>query len=188
MNAAIALKSIASLSVLWFFIVYLWRDYRLDSFRDHVFSIRDRLFLYAANGNVDFEDPAYGLLRDRMNVVLRYAHEFTLTRMFIILATHDRTKSTAIVKWEQAVEALREPTRSKVKEFNTCFAVAVLQHMVFGSFFLYVVLRPLMLFLNPFQVREVAERPQLVSGVEGLESDALEQDARRMEHEVAVAV
>lgn len=182
MNEFIVLKSVLGLMALWFFVYHLWRDYRLDAFRDHVFSVRDRLFLYAAKGNINFNHPAYTILRDRMNVVIRYAHEFTLSRIFLILVTHNyQVRSKAIVRWEEAVEALpNEMTRQKMKEFSVILAVAMLQHMVYRSFFRYIVIRPIMFLVNPFQVREVAERRHVVSSVEALESDALEQDARRI--------
>jgi len=105
--------------------------------------------------------------------------------MFLILVTHDKTKSVEIVKWEGAVEELPEKARDKIREFNTCFAVAMLQYMVFGSFFLYVVLRPFMFLIKPFHV---VERPQVVSSVERLESDALAQDALRVARDPMVAV
>ena len=184
MNAEVVLKSVLGLMIFWFFIYYLWRDYRIDSFRDDIFSIRDRMFLYAANGNIRFEHPAYALLRDRMNTVLRYGHAFTMNRMFIALATHKKMpKGEAITRWEQAVEELPNETQRRMKEFNTCFAVSLIQHMVYLSFFRYIVVRPFMFIVNPFQVNKgvwVAERPQVVSSVERLESDAQEQDARRI--------
>lgn len=184
MNAEVVLRSVLGLMILWFFVYYLWRDYRIDSFRDDLFSIRDRMFLFAANGNISFDHPAYALLRNRMNTVLRYGHAFTMTRMLIALATHDKMpRGEAIARWEQAVEELPDEMRRMMKEFNICFAVASLQHMVYLSFFRYVVVRPVMFFVNPFQVNKgiwVAERPQVVWSVERLESDAEEQEARRI--------
>jgi hypothetical protein len=180
MNLYIALKSILSLFGLWFFVYYLWRDYRIDAFREHVFSIRDRMFLYAANGNISFDHPAYTILRNRMNVLLRYGHEFTLTRMILVLVTHVKLKSETIVKWEAEVAQLPDETQRIMKEFSVCVAVAVLQHMVYYSFFRYILVRPFMFLIKPFQVREIVERPKVVSSVERLESDALEQEARHV--------
>jgi hypothetical protein len=178
MNAEVVLRSVLSLMGFWFFVYYLWRDYRIDSFRDHVFSIRDRMFLYAAQGNISFEHPAYTLLRNRMNAVMRYGHVFTMSRMLIALATHEKMpKGEAIKKWEQAVEQLPSEIQRKMKEFNLCFAIALLQHMLYLSFLRYAVLRPFMFFANPFRINEGV---WVVSSVEQLESDAQEQDARRI--------
>jgi|SRR6267378_234199 len=188
MNFYVALKSILGLFGLWFFVYYLWRDYRLDAFRDHIFTIRDRMFLYAANGNIGLDHPAYTILRNRMNVLLRYGHAFTLTRMFLVIISHDRLKSDSLVKWEEAVEELPKDTRNKMKEFNLCVVVAVFQHIVFNSFFRYVLLRPFAFFLKPLQFREIVDRPKVVLTVEHLESDALEQEERHVARTHAVAV
>jgi len=162
---------------LWIIVCYLWGDYRNDAFRDHVFSIRDRMFLYAANGNVSFSHPAYAILRSRMNALLRHGHEFTLTRMVLVLTTHPTVKSESTVKWEAALAQLPEETQSKLKEFNLCVAVAVFQHMVYCSFFRYLVCRPLVFFFGP-GVRYIVARPRVVESVERLETESVEQEKR----------
>jgi len=180
MIAAIALKSVLSLFVLWFFVYYLWRDYRLDSFREDVFSVRDQMFLYAASGKISFEHPAYTILRERMNIILRYGHVFTLTRLILIRETHAGFKNDAILQWEAAVRELPEDIQRKMREFNLCFLIFALQHVIYYSFFRYILIRPLMFFFNPFKFKEMMDRPNVVSTVEQLESDALEQEARHV--------
>jgi len=44
---------------LWIVVNYLWRDFRNDAFREDIFSVRDEMFLYAAQNNISFDDPAY---------------------------------------------------------------------------------------------------------------------------------
>jgi hypothetical protein len=180
MNPDIALWSTLALFALWIAVYYLWRDYRNDSFREHVFSIRDRMFLYAAQGNISFDNPAYKILRDRMNGLLRHGHEFTLSRMALILAAHPMEKPDVLLRWEAAVGELPQATQVKMKEFNVCVAVAVLQHVVYCSFFRYMTLRPLMFLfhLRKLRLREIVESPKLASGVERLENESLERDAR----------
>src|SRR5712692_1685090 len=143
MIAAIALKSVLSLFVLWFFVYYLWLDYRLDSFREDICSVRDRMFLYAASGNISFDHPAYTILRDRMNIILRYGHAFTLTRLILIRETHAGFKNDAIIQWEAAVAELPEDIQYKMREFNLCVIIFVLQHIIYCSFFRYILVRPL---------------------------------------------
>ncbi len=180
MIAAIALKSVLSLFVLWFFVYYLWLDYRLDSFREDIFSVRDRMFLYAASGNISFDHPAYTILRDRMNIILRYGHAFTLTRLILIRETHAGFKNDAIIQWEAAVAELPEDIQYKMREFNLCVIIFVLQHIIYCSFFRYILVRPLMFLFNPFKLDEMMDRPEVVLTVERLESDALEQEARHV--------
>ena len=175
MNTDIALSSVLALFGLWIAVYYLWQDYRNDTFREDIFSVRDRMFLWAAQGNIRLDHPAYTILRDRMNALLRHAPEFTLTRMALILATHPMVKPETLVRWEAAVGELPKETREAMNEFNACVAIFVLQHVVFCSFFRYMVLRPLMFFVK---VRQVAKSPKVVSGVERLESETVEKDAR----------
>jgi hypothetical protein len=177
MNPDIALRTVLALFWLWIAVYYLWRDFRNDSFREDIFSVRDKMFVYAAQGNISFDHPAYTILRNRMNGLLRHAHEFTLTRMALILMTHSPVKPETLVRWESAVEELPMEAQEKMKEFNLCVAIFVLQHVAFYSFFRYMILRPLMFLI---QVRKVVESPKVASGVERLESESLEQEARHL--------
>jgi hypothetical protein len=188
MSLYIALKSIVGLIALWIFVYYLWRDYRLDSFRDDVFSIRDQMFVFAANGNITFDHPAYTILRNRMNVLLRYGHAFTLTRLVLIKLTHPLLKNDLMEKWESAVEQLPVETQVRMKEFNLRLTVSVFQHIVYSSFFRYVMVRPFMFLINPFRMTDMKERVIVVFTVEHLESDAVEQEARQGRRAHAVVV
>jgi hypothetical protein len=185
MNPEIALISVLALLALWIAVYYLWPDFRNDAFREHLFSIRDRMFLYAAQDNIGFDHPAYALLRDRMNGLLRHGHEFTMTRMALILATQSLAKPEVLLRWEAAVEELPKETQTKMKEFNLCVNVAVLQHVVFCSFFRYMTLRPLILLFQlrkRVEFRKLVESPKLASGVERLESESLEREERLQAH------
>ena len=179
MSLAVALKSLLALTGLWFAVYYLWRDYRVDAFRDHVFAIRDRMFLYAAQGNISFENPAYALLRDRMNMMLRHGHEFSMTRLLLVIAKQPVTPTPkTFVKWQEAVDELPKPISEKMKEFNLVFVVALVQHVIFYSFFRYMFIRPLMPLLNQFKVREVVDKPKVVRTFEQLETETAAQEAR----------
>lgn len=191
MNAYIALSSILGLVGIWYLVMVRWSEYRLDSFRDDLFRIRDGLFMFAASDGISFENPAYAILRERMNVLIRYAHEFTLTRFLIVGATQDYSrKGPGVVRWEAAVAELPEPTRSKIEDYNRSVAFAVVKHLMFSSFFRYVVLRPTIYVFKTIKgidaVRnQVVFRPEVVSKVEALEADALEHDAIAKEKEMA---
>lgn len=175
MNPNIALISVLALFALWIAVYYLWRDFRNDTFREDIFSVRDLMFIYAAQGNISFDHPAYTILRNRMNVLLRHGHEFTLSRMALVLATHSIVKPESLLRWESAVQELPKETQDKMKELNLCVAIYVLQHVVFYSFFRYITLRPLMFLVH---LRRVVQSPKVATGVERLESASLERDER----------
>src|SRR5689334_20196537 len=79
-NFTAALHLLLSLALLWFLIFRLAREYRIDALRDRLFGIRERLFDYAANEGISFENPAYTRLRMLINSLIRFAHRLTFTR------------------------------------------------------------------------------------------------------------
>src|ERR1700722_11214716 len=179
----IVLKSVLALAGLWVFIFYFWRDYRIDSFREQVFSIRDRLFLYAADSEFGFDSPAYKMLRNRMNVVLRYAHEFTMNRFLFFLIFRRSNRPSEVWNLDQAIEAVRsQREREKLQEFNLILAFAIFQFIVYQSFCLYLITRPIVglsqMLLHVDYRQAMQNRPELAGSVERLESDAME-DAQR---------
>lgn len=70
------------LCLLAVLVLFLWREHRVDAFRQRMFEIRDELFDFAAEGNISFDDPAYGSLRSLLNGYIRFAHKMSLTRTF----------------------------------------------------------------------------------------------------------
>ncbi len=177
MNFYVALKSLIGLAAMWYFVWYLWRDYRLDAFREHLFSIRDRMFVYAAEGNIRFDHPAYTNARTRTNQLIRLCHQLTLTRFIIIIVTHPMPSTTSVIEdWNRMTCDLSPDVRLKMLEFRLCVSVAALQHMVYSSFFRYLIVRPLTLIRDPFKVTELKEHPRVVMTVDRLEFDTVEQE------------
>jgi len=180
----LVLKSALALAGLWIFLFYFWRDYRLDAFREHVFSLRDRLFLFAAEGNVSFEDRAYRILRDRTNIALRYAHDFTLIRMVLIMCYPFRNQKSESQEWMEAVQAIEsDEVRESLLEFNAVLSVAIFHLIIYRSFFRYLLVRPIM---NVIHGDILTRRPEVVSGVEQLESEAIKDARAHDKHLVAV--
>lgn len=168
------IQSLVSLFGLWIVVYYLWRDYRNDSYRDDIFSVRDEMFMYAAKENISFDNAAYTLLRGRMNALLRHGHDLTLTRLIILSTVYDdRPAGDLYVKWETAVNQLQSKTAEQIKEFNTRINIYVLQHLLYRSFFRYLVFRPVM---HWFPIRKLIERPNVTTSVENLETTTIEEE------------
>lgn len=174
----VALKTALGLLFICLFVFYLWKDYCLDTFREDLFAIRDDLFLYAADGNVGFEHPAYRILRHRLNVSLRFAHEFTLVRFVLATLILAKVPSYETATWEKALAALSPEARAKFDEYRNDFVVAFSKYVTLRSFFLYLLFE---LVHAVGLCKEVARRyvlPRVVTGVERLESEALAEDMR----------
>jgi hypothetical protein len=174
MNTDVVLVSLLGLFGLWIVVYYLWPDFRNDSYREDIFSVRDEMFMYAAKNCVPFDHPAYTILRTRMNGLLRHGHELTLTRLLILFAVYkdlERIPNESFNEWERAVEQLPDQAQEQMRDFNKRTNIFVLQHLVFRSFFLYLVVRPLMYVIR---VRDVMDKPHVTNTVERLESATLE--------------
>jgi hypothetical protein len=109
--------------------------YRLDSFRQNVFALRDELFDYAAAGNISFNDPAYRLLRQSMNGFIRYAHQLSLFRLvFTFEIWKYRHEKSWADSWEKALKNVnRLEVRRKLNEFHERSLVLVMDRIVTGS-------------------------------------------------------
>jgi hypothetical protein len=170
-----ALQSVAPLFGLWLAVYYLWRDFRYDAFREDIFSVRDEMFLWAAKGNIRFSNPAYTILRNRMNALLRHGHDLTVTRTVLMLVTYDGTKSDIAIQWDKAVEELPVEVKSRINWYDRRVTIFVFQHLIYCSFFRYLLIRPLM---TGIDVHQLVETPVVASGVQRLESKAVEEDKR----------
>jgi hypothetical protein len=116
----------------------IWRaDQRTDIFRQQMFSIRDELFDFALDGNIDFQHPAYYLLRNSMNGFIRYAHRLTFFQLLITVVrwklTEDVQALTWHSKWVAAVDSLPEGTRDALRKFHDRSMDAVATHIILGS-------------------------------------------------------
>lgn len=171
------LLSSSGLLGFWLAIYYLWRDLRYDAFREDIFSVRDELFLWAAQGNIEFSNPAYSILRNRMNALLRHGHDLTLTRAILLFVTHKEMKSPITVQWEQAVETLPTKTRETMNWYNLRIGIFVLQHLLYCSFLRYLMFRP---FITSSGVQDLIAKPAVATGVQRLESKTIEEDERTL--------
>jgi hypothetical protein len=117
------------LFILWAFLYFCYRDYRLDTFREELFIIRNELFEYAASGALPFDSPAYSLLRNFVNQMIRYAHSLTFTRYIIVVILnniHGDGRYNIIMEWKKAVARIdSEEVRNKLYEFHNRIATSI---------------------------------------------------------------
>lgn len=179
MTASVSLLSALGLLALCGFTFYLWRDYRLDVFRERVFSLRDGLFLYALENKINFESIAYVGLRDRMNTMLRFAHELNFTRFFLVATLHPFSEGNPeLIAWEKAVDSLpQEKDRARLRDIRDAFALAIFEHILLRSFFRFILLRPTKAIVQIRRMTRHTILPRATRGIEQLESEALEEEA-----------
>ncbi len=111
---------------------------RLDSFRQQMFSIRDDLFDFAADGHIAFNDPAYVLLRKQMNGFIRYAHHLTVFRILMTAAIQKLSGRPAPNEWspdwERARAAIKsEYVRERLDEIHRRAVNLAVKRLLIGS-------------------------------------------------------
>ncbi|MEJ2228087.1 MAG: hypothetical protein P8Y67_07600 [Alphaproteobacteria bacterium] len=135
--------SLLSLAMIWIFLFWIYVDYRVDSFRQRVFALRDDLFDEAANGRISF-GKAYGLMRSTMNGGIRFAHQITLFHMLVIAVTYPRRQSD--IKFDtlfsNMIEDLPENEINILKEYKYKFELLVTEHTLLSSPFLLITVIP----------------------------------------------
>jgi hypothetical protein len=100
----------------------------VDRYRQHLFEVRDDLFIYAAKGNIGFDHRAYANLRMMLNGAIRFADRFSFTyvaSMFVLLRSiqFDDTESdkfsedlrSSIAELPEEVQAYLQNVRKKLK-------------------------------------------------------------------------
>jgi hypothetical protein len=119
--------------------------WRLDSFRQDMFEVRDQLFDYAADGNISFDHPAYVLQRRQLNGLIRHGHQLTVFRGLMTIAIHKVSGVPAAPgdswgdAWQKALNTIEDSSvRGAMEQFHRRGMTLVIGHLVTGSPLLWV--------------------------------------------------
>ena len=129
----------SAVALFWSLLIFKIIPYsRLDAFRQKMFSIRDEMFDYAADGNIPFDHPAYILLRRQMNGFIRYGHQLTVFRCLMIVAIQkvsgDALEGVWFSEWQKALDSISDDcVRKKLENFHHRGMVLAIKRMFFGS-------------------------------------------------------
>lgn len=137
MNSAVTiLMSLVSLALIWWAVFWLYRDYRVDLFRQRLFERRDALFDAAAEGRLGFDDPVYGLMRAAANGCIRFAHLFNFAQ-FIVLAFESAWRKEDEPKFREIVSTLSSDLTADQKTLRDDYLAYmngnILGHVILGS-------------------------------------------------------
>lgn len=130
------LSTVLSLIGLWIAFDAGYRPYRVNRLRDRLFELRSSLFELAREGGFErgFSDPVYVRCRHVLNSYIRYAHQFNLFRMFVLLWSGRWWIDADRLMREkedfcEALEALPQKTRARIIENFRETDVAIVEHM-----------------------------------------------------------
>ena len=122
-TAFTVLSSLLSILGITYLLFWRYRALCTDWFRQRVFELRDELFDYAAEGNISFDNPNYGMLRKAMNGHIRFAHQTNGWHGLIFAAFFRKADRQYIQEafeydWVKASAKLPPETRQKIEDFR----------------------------------------------------------------------
>jgi len=132
---------------LWMFFFFLYRDYRLDFFRQKLFGLRDELFDLGINQEIEFNHPAYGMLRSIVNGTIQYGHRFGLLSIvahYLFMRKYEHKIKNFDTNWKAACSDLSDETRDKLLSIQHRMHIAIIGQIVFTSSLLIFILVLLM--------------------------------------------
>jgi hypothetical protein len=126
------------ISTAFVLVIWWWMaGYHADNLRDQLFTVRDKMFLYALDRGI-VDTAAHENLRRLMNSLIRYAHRVSLGRL-ILLYLSSRvfkirpTLPKTYVEWVEAVAALTADEAERMRGFHAQAMFLMMKHMVTGS-------------------------------------------------------
>lgn len=134
---------VIGLTVFWYVFHTQYREQRIAYLRERLFEIRDGLFQEAKNGTLSFNDEAYGMMRLTLNGLIRFAHEFTFTDIWLAYVKADLKRGHAVSDykqhWEAAYEQLSDEGKEVIKEARLSMHIYAFSHVADCSLILHSV-------------------------------------------------
>jgi hypothetical protein len=171
-----ALFALLGLAVIW---LWLYRDYRVDFFRQRMFSLRDELFDEGCRGTISFDHPAYGMLRSTMNGFIRFGHKMGILNFifFVVYLNKEDQKALREVSfdahWQNATMDLPMGVKDKLFNYKLRMNMLLVEHLLLVSpFVILTVITPVWLVMF---VREVVRKllNKISDRIEYIDSAAL---------------
>ncbi len=130
----------SGIGVIALLVFYFWfyKQYRIDRTRQSLFAVRDEMFDYATAGHISFDDPAYILLRQTMNGMIRFTHRvdiLTIFGMFLAKLFMPRENDSSFDKlFNKALTNIESrEVRQRVFQFYMRMNLIVIAHIVKSS-------------------------------------------------------
>jgi hypothetical protein len=127
-----------ALLALWVLLFVCVREYRVDALRQRLFAIRDELFDYAAEGNIDFDNNAYAFSRELLNGMIRFAHRISFSRLVLTeimehVAPMPASVAAPLRLFNREMNRLPEHQHAKLCDIHQRMMQVVVRHLITGS-------------------------------------------------------
>jgi len=133
------IATFVSLAGLWVLVFWLYRDYRVDLFRQELFQVRDELFDFAAQGQIPFDHPAYVGLREVFNGYIRFAHRVGILPAALFsrsLTDEERVTCEQLSLhgwWDSELDGLAVPVARRLSDLRDRGEELLERHLILGS-------------------------------------------------------
>ena len=150
-EVAVVVRATLTAIVVVLLVRKYWRESLIDDFRHRLFVLRADLFDYALSGEIGFRDPAYTMLRESLNSILRFADKITPTRCLVITVFSRPIQDSGFVErhvreWSDALNALEsDAARERVEKIHEQALLEVGRHMILGQLPLVLLLSNMLL-------------------------------------------
>ncbi len=125
--------------ILWFMFFTIHRDFHIARTRHRLFLIRSELFNAALEGKIGFHEPAYRLVRETLNGMIRFTHNLSFLRLIAIVAlnlyAHKRLFEHFDSEFQHAFDELTLDQRSMLLKFIEKAHTQILRHLMSVSIF-----------------------------------------------------
>lgn len=125
-----AMLSVVSLAIVWFLVSNAWPSYRLAAFRQDLFDVRDVLFDVGSARPELFKHPSYRMLRNRINITIRFGHKFTTTRFAITMLLLKKRKISVTEDWLPTLQGLPKDAQTNLLRVQRMFVIRMACHML----------------------------------------------------------
>lgn len=109
-------------------IIYFYKRYMIDAYRQKIFSIRDSVFDYAADGNIAFDNTAYCMVRTYLNGMIRFTEQIGFFQ-FLLIATFRKASNS---QFESAMSAeLNKLSEEQAKTLDHALRMATFTTFIY---------------------------------------------------------
>ena len=129
------IEFLAAFAIILWFSAGAWRVILIDGSRRRYFILRDRLFLMAVNGKIEFSNPAYKHLRDYLNTKIEAAPSSTI-EILLTAAMHTnflRPSYKPEPVYDEIDNIEDENVKNTLREIKNTAQMVWLDHMLFPS-------------------------------------------------------
>ena len=84
------IELLIALGVMTWFFYNPWQSLMVDMTRQRLFETREKVFLMATEGKIDFDSDVYRELRHRLNLSIRFCHFAKISRLLTSLYLQSR--------------------------------------------------------------------------------------------------